>query len=51
MKPHGYEVISDFSENPTILPASSVDWKAVAAGTANDQLAPEAERRTIRWAR
>jgi murein L,D-transpeptidase YcbB/YkuD len=33
MKAHGYEVISDFSENPTILPASSVDWKGVAAGT------------------
>ena len=33
MKQHGYEVISDFSEHPTILPASSVDWKAVAAGT------------------
>jgi len=34
MKAHGYEVISDFSEHPTILPATSVDWKAVAAGTA-----------------
>ena len=33
VKAHGYEVISDFSENPTILPASSVNWKAVAAGT------------------
>jgi len=33
MKAHGYEVISDFSEHPTILPASSVNWKAVAAGT------------------
>ena len=33
MKRQGYEVISDFSKNPTILPASSVDWKAVAAGT------------------
>ena len=33
VKQHGYEVISDFSEHPTILPASSVDWKAVAAGT------------------
>ena len=33
MKSRGYEVISDFSKNPTVLPASSVDWKAVAAGT------------------
>jgi L,D-transpeptidase YcbB len=33
MKAHGYEVISDFSEHPQILPASSVNWKAVAAGT------------------
>ena len=33
MKAHGYEVISDFSEHPQILPASSVDWKGVAAGT------------------
>ena len=33
MKSKGYEVISDFSGNPTILPASSVNWKAVAAGT------------------
>lgn len=33
MKSKGYEVISDFSGNPMILPASSVNWKAVAAGT------------------
>ena len=33
LKAKGYEVISDFSKNPTILPASSVNWKAVAAGT------------------
>jgi murein L,D-transpeptidase YcbB/YkuD len=33
VKAHGYEVISDFSEHPTVLPASSVDWKGVAAGT------------------
>lgn len=33
LKSRGYEVISDFSEHPQILPASSVDWKAVAAGT------------------
>ena len=33
MKAHGYEVISDFSGSPQILPASSVDWKGVAAGT------------------
>ena len=33
MKKHGYEVLSDYSEHPQILPASSVNWKAVAAGT------------------
>ena len=33
LKAKGYEVISDLSKNPTILPASSVNWKAVAAGT------------------
>ena len=34
LKARGYEIISDFSEHPQILPASSVDWKAVVAGTA-----------------
>lgn len=33
LKTRGYEVISDFSEHPQILPASSVDWKGVVAGT------------------
>lgn len=33
LKSRGYEVISDFSKHPQILPASSVDWKAVVAGT------------------
>lgn len=33
LKSRGYEVISDFSEHPQVLPASSVDWKAVVAGT------------------
>ena len=33
LKSRGYEIISDFSEHPQILPASSVDWKAVVAGT------------------
>jgi murein L,D-transpeptidase YcbB/YkuD len=28
-----YEIISDFGVTPTVLPPSSVDWKAVAAGT------------------
>jgi murein L,D-transpeptidase YcbB/YkuD len=32
-KAHGYELISDFSQNPTIIPPSSIDWKGVAAGT------------------
>ncbi len=33
LKTRGYEIISDFSEHPQILPASSVDWKGVVAGT------------------
>ena len=28
----GYEVVSDFSRDPQVVPASSVDWRAVAAG-------------------
>ena len=38
LKSRGYEVISDFSEHPQILPASSVDWKGVVAGTAKVNL-------------
>ena len=34
MKSRNYEVISDFSEHPQVLSPASVDWKAVAAGTA-----------------
>lgn len=33
LKSRNYEVISDFSKNPQILSPTSVDWKAVAAGT------------------
>ena len=29
---HGYQVISGFSRNAEVLPASSVDWQAVAEG-------------------
>ncbi|MEO6581077.1 MAG: L,D-transpeptidase family protein [Sphingomicrobium sp.] len=32
-KAHGYELISDFSEHPTIIAPSTIDWKGVAAGT------------------
>jgi murein L,D-transpeptidase YcbB/YkuD len=28
----GYEVVSSFGKDSTVIPASSVDWKAVAAG-------------------
>jgi murein L,D-transpeptidase YcbB/YkuD len=31
---HGYEVVSAYANDAQVLPASSVDWKAVAAGTA-----------------
>jgi len=34
LKAHGYEVLSDFSENPRLLAPNEVDWKAVAAGRA-----------------
>ena len=37
-KSHGYEVISDFSEHPTIIAPSTVDWKGVAAGTVSVNL-------------
>lgn len=33
LKKGGYEVLSDFSENPALLDPKSVDWSAVAAGT------------------
>jgi murein L,D-transpeptidase YcbB/YkuD len=32
LKEKGYEVMSDWSDNARVLPASSVDWKSVAAG-------------------
>ena len=32
-KSHGYHVIDDWSENPTIIDPSTVNWKAAAAGT------------------
>ena len=32
LKAHGYQVLSDWGANPTIIPASEIDWKAVAAG-------------------
>lgn len=35
MKARNYEVLSDFSNNPQILPPTSVDWKGVANGTVN----------------
>ena len=32
LKSHGYHVIEDWSEHPTIVDPTSVDWKAAAAG-------------------
>jgi len=32
LKSHGYHVIEDWSEHPTIIDPTSVDWKAAAAG-------------------
>ena len=34
----GYEVVDSWSDNATVLPWDSVDWKAVAAGTAHVKL-------------
>lgn len=31
---HGYEVVSSFAPDARVIPADSVDWKAVAAGNA-----------------
>lgn len=33
LKAQGFEVMSDWTENAAVLPASSVDWAAAAAGT------------------
>ena len=30
---HGYQVVSAFADNAEVIPADTVDWKAVAAGT------------------
>jgi murein L,D-transpeptidase YcbB/YkuD len=32
LKAHGYQVLSDWGPNPTIIPPSEIDWKAIAAG-------------------
>jgi murein L,D-transpeptidase YcbB/YkuD len=32
LKSHGYNVIEEWSENPTIIDPKSIDWKAAAAG-------------------
>ena len=32
-KSHGYKVIDDWSENPTVIDPATIDWKAAAAGT------------------
>lgn len=33
LKQNGYQIVADFGDNAQVLPASSIDWKAVAAGT------------------
>ena len=33
LRKKGYEVVSDWSRTSTVIPAESIDWKAVAAGT------------------
>ena len=44
LKARGYEVVSEYSENAEVLSPASVDWKAVAAGTATRQDPPAARR-------
>lgn len=34
LKQNGYQIVADYGDNAQIIPSSSVDWKAVAAGTA-----------------
>ena len=34
LKAHGYELLSDFGDDPQVLSPGDVDWKAVANGTA-----------------
>ncbi|QDP20184.1 L,D-transpeptidase family protein [Sphingomonas xanthus] len=38
LKRSGYQVVDSWSKDAKVLPASSVDWKAVAAGTASVKL-------------
>ena len=38
LKERGYEVVSAYTDNAEILSPSSVDWKAVAAGTASAKI-------------
>ncbi len=33
LKQNGYQIVADYGDNAQVLPASSIDWKAVAAGT------------------
>ncbi len=32
LKQNGYQIVSDYGDNATIIPASSIDWKSVASG-------------------
>ena len=34
LKKHGYQVLSDWGDNPEIIDPASIDWQAVADGTA-----------------
>jgi murein L,D-transpeptidase YcbB/YkuD len=34
LKTQGYQVVADYNDDAEVLPPASVDWKAVAAGTA-----------------
>jgi murein L,D-transpeptidase YcbB/YkuD len=38
LKTRGYQVVSDYSDEAEVLPPSSVDWKAVAAGRAKAKI-------------
>ncbi|HVL79593.1 MAG TPA: L,D-transpeptidase family protein [Sphingomicrobium sp.] len=32
LRPRGYEVMADWTENSAVIPSNQIDWKAVAAG-------------------
>ena len=46
----GYEVVSDWSPNPTVIDPKTIDWKARRRRQGRDHHPPEARARRISWA-